>query len=138
MQPKHAISENISRRTNRPRWMAWSIFCALLLLLSASSYFASAQDVPPVRAVEGRVVDSNDNGLSGTIVYIKNMDTSNVVSLFADDEGSFRYGQLLTKNDYTIWAEYKGKKSPEKLLSTFELRAVFQVRLRIDTDAPAK
>jgi len=96
---------------------------------------ASAADkISPLRNVEGKVLDSNDNAIPGAIVYIRDMNTMKVLNLFADNSGAFNYEQLLRSTDYRIWAEYKGKKSPEKLLSSFDnITNLFQVRLRIDT-----
>jgi hypothetical protein len=88
---------------------------------------------PPSRTVDGRVLNNDDVALIGAVVYIRDLNTNKVLSLFADDTASFRYGQLDRHVDYRVWAEYKGKKSTEKLISNYDKKDVVYLRLRIDT-----
>jgi len=83
------------------------------------------------RVVQGRVELSSGGMAKGAIVYIKNEKTLEVRTYISSDDGSYRFGQLSSDADYSIWAEYQGKKSKEKTISSFDTKKVFNVVLRI-------
>jgi hypothetical protein len=85
------------------------------------------------RVVQGKVIGSSGAGLKGATVFLKDDHTLAVKSYIATDDGSFRFGQLLQSTDYELWAEYNGKKSSVKNISSFDTRAEFNITLKIDT-----
>jgi hypothetical protein len=101
--------------------------CMLVVLPTA----ASAQTVQE-RVVQGKVELSSGGMAKGAIVYIKNGKTLEVRTYISTADGSYRFGQLNPDADYTVWAEYQGKKSKERSISSFDTKKVFNIPLRID------
>jgi Carboxypeptidase regulatory-like domain len=83
------------------------------------------------RVVQGKVELSSGGMAKGAIVYIKNTKTLEVRTYISSSDGSYRFGQLSSDADYTVWAEYQGKKSKERTISSFDTKKVFTVVLRI-------
>jgi hypothetical protein len=84
------------------------------------------------RVVQGKVELSSGGMAKGAIVYIKNGKTLEVRTYISTADGSYRFGQLNPDADYTVWAEYQGKKSKERTISSFDTKKVFNIPLRID------
>jgi hypothetical protein len=97
----------------------------------ALSTAASAQTVQE-RVVQGKVELSSGGMVKGAIVYIKNGKTLEVRTYISTADGSYRFGQLSPDADYTVWAEYQGKKSKERTVSSFDTKKVFNIPLKID------
>jgi len=110
------------------------LFCCLAMLvplaLPAPLLFAQPK---AERVVEGKVLDKSDAGLKGATVFLKDSRTLAVKSYIAAADGSFRFGQLAQNTDYQVWAEFSGKKSAVKNISSFDSRADFILTLKIDT-----
>jgi hypothetical protein len=100
-------------------------------MLIALPIAASAQTVQE-RVVQGKVELSSGGMAKGAIVYIKNGKTLEVRTYISTADGSYRFGQLNPDADYTVWAEYQGKKSKERTISSFDTKKVFNIPLRID------
>lgn len=90
-----------------------------------------AQEQAP-RTVEGKVVDKENAPLKGAVVYLKDGHTLAVKSYIAGDDGGYRFGQLASNGDYTLWAEESGKKSSTRSISSFDTRNKFDITLKID------
>jgi hypothetical protein len=108
----------------------------LLLAVPCVPGAASAcaeQRGPAQRIVSGKVVDKSDAPLKGSVVYLKDDKTLAVKSFIADDGGTFRFGQLSQSTDYELWAEFNGKKSNTRTISSFDNKNEFVMNLKIDT-----
>jgi Carboxypeptidase regulatory-like domain len=93
-----------------------------------------AQERGPVRrTIEGKVHDSNDAPLKGAVVYLKDSRTLAVKSFISDDDGVFHFGQLSQNTDYELYAEFQGKRSKSKTISSFDNKNDFNFTLKIDT-----
>jgi hypothetical protein len=105
----------------------------LLLLLACLcfSHVAAAQSGQKV--VEGKVVGSSAQPLSEAIVYLKNGKTNDIKSFITTPDGSYRFGQLSPEIDYDIWAEYQGRKSATKTVSSFDSKKLLDYQLKVDT-----
>jgi Carboxypeptidase regulatory-like domain len=84
------------------------------------------------RVIQGKVELASGSMAKGAIVYIKNGKTLEVRTYISTADGSYRFGQLNPDANYTVWAEYQGKKSKEKTISSFDTKKVFNILLRID------
>jgi hypothetical protein len=83
------------------------------------------------RVVQGKVELASGGMAKGAIVYIKNGKTLEVRTYISTEDGSYRFGQLNPDATYTVWAEYQGKKSKERTISSFDTKKVFNIPLKI-------
>jgi hypothetical protein len=95
----------------------------------ALSPAATAQIVE--RVVQGKVELASGGMAKGAIVYIKNAKTLEVRTYISTADGSYRFGQLRSDADYSVWAEYQGKKSKERTVSSFDTKKVFTILLKV-------
>ena len=101
------------------------------LIAIAHGAIAEAQQKP--RSVTGKVIDKADTPLKGSVVYLKDDHSLAVKSFIADDSGAFRFGQLSQSTDYELWAEFNGKKSNTRTISSFDSKSEFVMNLKVDT-----
>jgi hypothetical protein len=95
---------------------------------------AHAQQRGPVqRTIEGKVKDKNDAPLKGAVVYLKDSRTLAVKSFISDEDGVFHFGQLSQNTDYEIYAEFEGKRSKSRNISSFDSKNDFNFTLKIET-----
>lgn len=93
----------------------------------------SAKDNPPaMRTLQGRVLGTADAPLAEAIVYLKNTKNLTVRTFIAEKDGGYRFTALSPNIDYEVFAEYKGKKSDTKTLSSFDGRRTATINLKID------
>jgi Carboxypeptidase regulatory-like domain len=103
------------------------------LAVGRTAATAHAQQRGPVRrTIEGRVHDKNDAPVKGAVVYLKDSRTLAVKSFISDDEGTFHFGQLSQNTDYELYAEFDGKRSKSKSVSSFDNKNDFNFTLKID------
>jgi hypothetical protein len=113
---------------------------ALALLAVTATGVVSAQLFPrpkkdnqnQLRSLDGLVVGKSDAPLSGAVVYLKNTKNLAVKSLYTGDDGIYRFNALAPNTDYEVFAEYKGKRSDTKTMSSFDSRAAVRINLHID------
>lgn len=85
-----------------------------------------------LRTLDGLVRGQGDAPLAGAVVYLKNVKTLAVKSLYTGEDGSYRFNALSPNSDYEVFAEYNGKRSDTKTLSSFDSRAAARINLKID------
>jgi hypothetical protein len=86
----------------------------------------------PARVVQGKVQLGDGTPVKGAIVYLKNAKTLEVRTYISTDDGNFRFGQLNSDASYTVWAEYQGRKSKEKGVSSFDNKKIVDLTLKIE------
>jgi hypothetical protein len=107
-----------------------AVVAVVALALAAT---APAKEKEPLqRNLAGFVYGQGDTPLPSAVVYLKNTKTLAVKSLYAGDDGRYRFSALSPNTDYEIFAEYKGKRSDTKTLSSFDSRADARINLHID------
>jgi hypothetical protein len=104
----------------------------LLLLLPSIPGTHSAMAQAAEKVVQGRVIGSGEKVQSGAIVYLKNDKTNDIKSFISTSDGTYRFGQLSPDIDYEVWAEYQGKKSPIKTISSFDSKKTLSYELKVD------
>jgi len=113
-----------------PYFFHYSLRVLLLAVFSIPlSKVSLAQGAQKV--VEGRVVGPGNQPESGAIVYLKNDKTNDIKSFISIADGSYRFGQLSPNADYEVWAEYGGKKSPTKTVSSFDSKKTLSYELKV-------
>jgi hypothetical protein len=90
-----------------------------------------------LRSVTGTVLGKEDSPLPNAVVYLKNTKTLAVRTYIANTGGEFQFNALSPNVDYELFAEYEGKKSDAKTVSSFDSRPKVHINLRIDM-APKK
>lgn len=111
------------------------LLLACLLVGGAAVFPASlsvAAQTTAARVVEGKVQLASGAPAQGAIVYLKNSKTLEVRTYISSSDGSYRFGQLSSDADYTLYAEYQGKKSKEKAVSSFDNKKTFEIVLKIE------
>ena len=109
-------------------------FVLLLLLAVASAWPAWSQGEKKgsdLRIVHGMVVDKNENPVSTSVVYLKNLRTSGVKTYISDEGGKFRFSGLDPNADYEIYAEFQGDCSPTRTISSFDSRRDIDITLKL-------
>ena len=112
----------------RSKVRALSLCAVMMLLLSAT--FAGAQQFG-LRDLQGKVIGENDKPLNGAIVYLQNSRNNNIKTFISTNTGEYRFAALAADTDYTVWAAYKGRKSPTKTVSSFDTRKLITIDLHI-------
>lgn len=82
---------------------------------------AEAQNIGQ-RSVSGTVFDSNSDPVDGAIVFLQNQKSKTIRSYTSDSKGHFNFAQVDMTQDFNLWAEKGGKKSPVKVVSSWDSR----------------
>src|ERR1700733_11357747 len=114
------------------RGMPWLLL--LLFTCTASCPQGFAQSLgQAVRVVQGTVQNSNEQPQANAVVYLQDQKSLEVRTFITEADGHYRFGQLSSEVDYQLWAEYKGRKSKSRAISSFESKKQFTFNLKIDT-----
>jgi len=83
------------------------------------------------RVVMGSVVDAESAAVAGATVFLRNTKTKSTRSYTSSKEGRFRFAQVNMAEDFDLWAEKEGRKSPTKTVSSWDARKEFETELKI-------
>jgi hypothetical protein len=110
------------------------VLLALVLPVTAEAFAIRTSDrhQESSRTLIGVVSDKNDKPLPNAVVYLKNTKTLTVRTFIADDQASYRFHELSPNVDYEVWAEFNGKKSDVRTLSSFDTRTNARINLKIN------
>ncbi|MGA7109352.1 MAG: carboxypeptidase-like regulatory domain-containing protein [Terracidiphilus sp.] len=92
-------------------------------------FAAQAQNLGQ-RNVSGAVVDADSAAVAGATVFLKNQKTKAIRSYTSAKDGRFHFAQVNMAEDYDLWAEKDGKKSPTKTVSSWDARKEFETELK--------
>lgn len=118
---------------NRARsvaWVAFAAFAAFVISGAITFGVAHAQNLGQ-RNVGGLVLDANSAPVQGATVFLKNTKTKSIRSYTSSSGGNFRFAQVTMSDDYDLWAEKDGKKSPTKTVSSWDARKDFETELKL-------
>jgi hypothetical protein len=107
----------------------WAAVMGLVVVCLLASAAGMAQS-NAVRSVEGKVY-AQSTTVNGAVVYLQDSKTNNIKSFISTQDGSYRFGQLSTDVDYQIWADFKGKKSDKKTISSFNSKKQLVIDLHL-------
>lgn len=85
------------------------------------------------RSVSGAVTDLSGAPLKGAVVQLENTKTLQVRSFIAKDDGAYVFNGLNTDVDYQLTAQWNGKRSGMKVLSSFDSRPEVKIDIQIKT-----
>jgi Carboxypeptidase regulatory-like domain len=106
----------------------------LLLAGVAGQPQAIAQSLAQaVRVVQGMAQNAEAQPQQNAVVYLQDQKTLEVRTYITEADGHYRFGQLSSDVDYQLWAEYKGRKSKTRSISSFDSKKQFNFDLKIDT-----
>jgi protocatechuate 3,4-dioxygenase beta subunit len=108
-----------------------SVAAAVALMGILGLAEAPPKSEPQTRTVTGQVTDKTDTPISGAVVYLENTRTQVVKTFITDGGGNYRFSSLSPNVDYQIRAEYQGRKSDVKTLSSFDSRNNIVLHLKL-------
>lgn len=112
------------------------LLSAALLLLSALLCAQlhggkKSEDLSAPRHLIGIVLDTAHHAASGAVVYLKNKRTLAISTYIAGDDGAYRFNNLSPDIDYEVHAEFNGRKSAIKTLSSFDTHKQARINLKL-------
>jgi dienelactone hydrolase len=113
-------------------------FAVLFLCLSASAQLLpkTRRDTgPKPKNIHGIVQDSRGKPLPGARVFLKNMKTNVIRTLETDQNGEYKVFALTPSVDYELYADFKGKSSEKKFVSSFLNREDNVLNFQLDITA---
>ena len=90
-----------------------------VVLLAFTAAVVMAQDFG-VKQLQGKVFTASGAPINGAIVYLENTRNNDIKSYISDNNGAYHFANLSADTDYSVWAAFKGKKSPTKTVSSFD------------------
>jgi hypothetical protein len=93
-------------------------------------FSAQAQNLGE-RVVSGAVLMEDSTPVIGATVFLKNEKTKSIRSYTSTEKGHYYFAQVNMAEDYDLWAEKGGKKSPVKTVSTWDSRKAFISDLKL-------
>jgi len=118
-----------------------AVFCALVLLcfsasLEAQLFPKTRRDTgPKPKNVHGIVQDVRGKPLSGARVFVKNMKTNVIRTLETDQKGEYKVFGLPPDVDYELYADFKGKSSDKRVISSYLNREDNVLNFQLDVAA---
>ncbi|MFT4112499.1 carboxypeptidase-like regulatory domain-containing protein [Silvibacterium sp.] len=86
------------------------------------------------KVLEGKVYGGSSQPLTGAIVYLQSSKDNSIRTFITTADGSYRFGQISSDIDYTVWAQYKGEKSGTKNISSFDSKKALNYDFHIKAD----
>ena len=113
------------RASSRPALVALCVFAGLLAASAAHPQAVA------LKTVHGTVLNKSDDPLPEAIVFLKNLQSSDVKTYIADAQGNYHFSGLDPNADYEIHAEFKSDSSPLRRISSLDGRKDIHLNLII-------
>jgi hypothetical protein len=120
----------------KARTLSLAVFTALALSAVAPNHqsiltpAAWSQNLGD-RTVSGTVIDAESAPVAGATVFLKSQKTKSIRSFTSVANGHYHFAQVNKTDDYDLWAEKGGKKSPVKTVSSWDARSDFVAELKL-------
>ncbi len=102
-----------------------------VLVLATFAFGQKKSKAPEEKSVSGVVTDAGGNPVPGAVVQLKNTKTLQVRSFIAKEMGEYYFQGLATDVDYELKADFNGKSSGPRQLSSFDSHAEARVNLQL-------
>ncbi len=112
--------------------------CAQPALAARGQLFGGGTKKDTTRLLTGKVLDSNDNPLPNSVVYLTNTHTRSVKTYIVGADGTFRFPALQPSIDYEVYAQYNNHRSGMKTVSQFDDRTQVYISFKINTKTESK
>jgi hypothetical protein len=110
------------------------VFILLLLMCAAAGPLSFSQSLAQsMRVVQGRVLNEDSQPQQNAVVYLQDQKSLQVRTYITEADGRYRFGQLSSDVDYQLWAEYKGRKSKTRSISSFDSKKELNFDLKIES-----
>jgi protocatechuate 3,4-dioxygenase beta subunit len=109
--------------------------CTALVLAAVTPTSAQRRDNKEsanTRSVQGVVADGEDNPLEGAVVQLKDSKSLQIRSFITRNNGAYHFHGLNPDTDYELKADFQGKTSASKTLSSFDSRKQAVMNLKIE------
>jgi hypothetical protein len=111
------------------RVIACLLMTALAVFVAGAGPAAAKQKLIP-RTISGRVLDENENGISGAAVELLDLQTGKKIAIFSESDGRYKFSDLSLNHDYEIRATFKGVSSETRKASALaERQLVLNLRI---------
>jgi hypothetical protein len=105
---------------------------ALFVLALATFAFGQKKNkAPEEKSVSGVVTDAGGSPVPGAVVQLKNLKTLQVRSFIAKEMGEYYFQGLATDVDYELKADFNGKSSGPRQLSSFDSHTEAKINLQL-------
>ena len=122
---------------NSRHWIALPLFVLLFFAVVMAGDTQDKKKDAELRTVHGSVIDSSQNPVATSVVYLKNVRTQAIKTHIADDAGTYRFSGLDPNVDYEIHAERGDLMSPLKTISSFDSREDIEINLKLNRKRPS-
>jgi hypothetical protein len=106
------------------------VFLVLALAMVAFSQGKKSKE-PAEKSVSGVVTDEDGGPVPGAVVQLKNTKTLQIRSFIAKEHGEYYFNGLSTDVDYELKADFNGKTSGSKTLSSFDTHPEARLNLQL-------
>jgi hypothetical protein len=113
------------------RFASFSLITVLIMALASFAFAQGKKKEPAVRSVTGVVTNETGEPVPGAIVQLKNTKTLQVRSFITKEKGEYYFNDLATDVDYEFKAEWNGKSSNTRTLSTFDSHPAVIINLQL-------
>lgn len=100
-------------------------------VLSSTAFGQKKPKEPTEKSLGGVVTDGSGNPVPGAVVQLKNTKTLQVRSFITKETGEYVFMGLSLDADYDVKADFNGKSSGTKTLSSFDGRTDAKINLQI-------